>query len=50
MAVAKRIGKKIIKKIGGKLFPIVGECFFAYDWYKGGFKHAVNEQLPIPVL
>jgi RHS repeat-associated protein len=41
--VAKRIGKKVGKKVGGKIIPIAGACFFAYDWYKGGFKYAVKE-------
>ncbi len=40
--VAKKIAKKGVKTAASKL-PIVGVCFFVYDWHEGGFCYAVNE-------
>jgi RHS repeat-associated protein len=46
--VAKRVGKKGAK-LGGKVLPLIGICFFAHDWATGGPLYAVEEAIwPLP--
>jgi hypothetical protein len=52
--LAEKLVRRVLKKVGGAVvrkIPGVGWGFFAYDWYTGGFQHAVNEALwPISEL